>query len=57
MALYWHPKTMVELGMLPKDQDFKNLKKSMESLEDQNNLLITMVSWLVKGHGGSFPLP
>jgi hypothetical protein len=57
LKLYWHTKTMVALGMLPKDQDFRQLKQRMESLEEQNSLLMMMFSWLVQCHWGTFPLP
>jgi hypothetical protein len=46
LELYWHTKTMVAQGMLPKDQDYQYLN-NLEALEDQNILLITMVSWLM----------
>jgi len=57
MELYWNTKAMVAMGMLPKDHDFRQLKKSMESLEEKNKFLMMMVCWLVKHHGGTFPLP
>jgi hypothetical protein len=33
LELYWHIKMMVALGMLPKDQEFWQLKRRMEALE------------------------
>jgi hypothetical protein len=36
LELYWHTKTLVALGMLPKDEDFGNIKSRMEALEIQN---------------------
>lgn len=48
---------MVALGMLPKERNFRQLKHRMETLEEQNSLLMEMVQWLVTHHGGSFPLP
>jgi hypothetical protein len=38
LELYWHTKTMVALGMLPKDQDFRQLKQRMETLEGEEHL-------------------
>jgi hypothetical protein len=45
---------MVSKGILSKDQDHRKFKQWLEALEDQNRLLITLVSWLVKHHGVSF---
>lgn len=49
--------TVVVLGMLPKEQNFRQLKKRMETLEEQNTQLILMVSWIAKCHSNSFQLP
>jgi hypothetical protein len=43
LELYWHMKTMVTQGMLPRDQDYSKFKQRLEALEDQNMLLISMV--------------
>jgi hypothetical protein len=56
VELYWHAKTMVAQGMLPKEQDYRKFGKRLEALESQNKLLLTMVSWLVKHNGGSLQL-
>jgi hypothetical protein len=39
LELYWHTKTMVAMGMLPKEQDFQQLKSIQEALEVQNAYL------------------
>jgi hypothetical protein len=44
LELYWHTKTMVALGMLPKDEDFRQLKHRMETLEAQNAYLLDVVT-------------
>jgi hypothetical protein len=51
LELYWHVKTMVALGMLPKDEDFFQLKSIMEMLESQNEYLLKVVTWLARKHG------
>jgi hypothetical protein len=33
VELYWNTKTLVALGLLPKDEDFRKLKSRMEALE------------------------
>lgn len=43
--------------MVPKEQNFRQLKKRMETLEEQNTQLILMVSWIAKCHSNSFQLP
>jgi len=48
---------MVALGMLPKEKDFRQLKRRMETLEEHNSQHISMVSWNAKRHGGSFQIP
>jgi hypothetical protein len=35
LELYWQTKTLVSLGMLPKDQDFRQLKSRQKALEIQ----------------------
>jgi hypothetical protein len=57
LELYWHTKTMVALGMLPKDEDFRQLKRRMETLEAQNAYLMEVVTWIAHRHGGSFHPP
>jgi hypothetical protein len=56
VELYWHVKTMVATGMLPKEHDYKKLIQRLEDLEGQNKLLMSMVSWLVKRNGGTLQL-
>jgi len=34
--------------MLPKDKDFKQLKRKMETLEEQNDYLVSVISWMVQ---------
>jgi len=48
---------MVALGMLPKDEDFRQLKHRMETLEAQNAYLLTVVTWIAHRHGDSFHPP
>jgi len=33
IELYWHIKTLVALGLLPKDEEFRQIKGRMEDLE------------------------
>jgi hypothetical protein len=51
------PKSMVALGMFPKDEDFHKLEHIMETLEAQNAYLLSMVTWIVHRHGNSFHPP
>jgi hypothetical protein len=48
---------MVALGMLPKDDEFRKLKHRMETLEEQNSYLLSMVMWITQCHGGAFHPP
>jgi hypothetical protein len=44
LELYWHVKTMVALGMLPKGKDFRQLKGKMEMLEIQDEYLLKVIT-------------
>jgi hypothetical protein len=57
LELYWHTKTMVAIGMLPKEQDFCQLKSRQEALEIQNAYLTEVVTWLARHQGGNFVPP
>jgi len=46
LELYWHTKTMVDLGMFPKDEDFRQLKGRMEALEIQNEFIMEVLTWM-----------
>jgi hypothetical protein len=45
------------LSMLPKDEEFHQLKNCMETLKEQNAYLLLVVTWITKHHGGSFQPP
>jgi hypothetical protein len=47
LELYWQTKTLVALGMLPKEQDFRQLKARQEALEIQTAYVVEVVNWLV----------
>jgi hypothetical protein len=57
LELYWHVKTMVSFRMLPKDEDFHQLKRRMEMLESQNEYLLKVVTWLSRKHIDIFQPP
>lgn len=46
VELYWHTKTLVALGLLPKVEDFKQLKGHIEALEIQNAYIMEILSWM-----------
>jgi len=48
---------MVTLGMLPKDEDFCQLKSHMEMMETQNAYMLEVVTWLAHKHEGVFHPP
>jgi len=48
---------MVALGMLPKDEEFRHLRHRMETLEEKNAYLLSVVTWIAKHHGGTFQPP
>jgi hypothetical protein len=56
VELYWHDKTMLANGILPKEQDYRKFIQQLVALEEQNKLLLEMVSEIVKRNGGSFQL-
>jgi hypothetical protein len=43
LELYWHIKTMVALGMFPKDEYSPKLKHRVETLEEKKAYLLSMV--------------
>jgi hypothetical protein len=43
--------------MLPKEEEFRQLKHIMESMEAHNAYLIEVVTWLACCHGGTFVPP
>jgi hypothetical protein len=45
---------MVALGMLPKDEEFRQLKHKMETLEGKNDYPISMISWMAQRLGSIF---
>jgi hypothetical protein len=57
LELYWHVKMMVALDMLPKDEDFRQLKGRMEMLEIQMEYMSKVITWLAHKHGGIFQPP
>jgi hypothetical protein len=57
LELYWHTKTLVALGMLPKEQDFHQLKRRHEALEIQCAYVAEVVTWLANRQGGNFTPP
>jgi hypothetical protein len=57
LELYWHTKTMVAMGMLPKEQDLYQLKSRQEALEIQNAYVSEVVTWIANRQGGNFVPP
>jgi hypothetical protein len=57
IELYWHTKTLVALGLFPKDEDFRQLKGCMEALEIQNTYIMEILSWMENRLGGTFTPP
>jgi hypothetical protein len=52
----WHVKILMAHSMKPQEGKLMQLSQRMDALERQVSLLITMVSWLVKKHGGVFQI-
>jgi hypothetical protein len=52
IEIYWHTKDFVAHTMLAKELEFKASRQRMEAIEVENNLLLSLVSWLVKKNGG-----
>jgi hypothetical protein len=48
---------MVSIGMLPKEKDFRHLKRRKEVLEFQCAYVSEVVTWLAKRQGGNFTPP
>lgn len=48
---------MVTIGMLPKEQDFRQLKSRQEALEIQCAYMSEVVTWLANHQGGNFTPP
>jgi hypothetical protein len=48
---------MVAMGMLPKEQDFRQLKSRKEALEVQNAYVSEVVTWIANHQGGNFVPP
>jgi hypothetical protein len=57
LELYWHMKTMVALGMIPKEEGVCHLKGRLKALETQNACIIKVVTWLACCHGEVFVPP
>jgi hypothetical protein len=56
LELYWHTKTLVAIGMLPKEQDFRQLKSRQEALEIQCAYVSEVVTWLANHKVATSPL-
>jgi hypothetical protein len=48
---------MVALGMLPKEEDFRQLKSSLEALEIKNSYMTEVITWLARRQGRTFVPP
>jgi hypothetical protein len=57
LELYWHTKTLVAIGILPKEQDFRHLKSKQEALEIQCDYVSEVVTWLANRKGGKSTPP